>query len=398
METLLLATGMFRSGTSLLARLLGSHPQIAFAADAYQPLFKSFRNAVQNFILPPDKRQPDAPFHDYYFDPERNDAFRWQGRCSLGLGYSGKPSLSDLRSQIADYSREFSPGILPYLYLLDERTYKELLLAGFTIVNKAYGDEHTSVSGFKCTWINEYSSHVLNAFPRAKVIHIVRDPRAVTASRNVKDVKYPLLFLARQWRKLATISYDLLHHHAPFEGRVHVLRYEDLITQPEAEVRRLCDFLELDFRQSLLDPSSYKDGTGKPWRQNSSYSSDERGFNTQSLTKWKDVLAAEHVAFIERLCYAEMQLFGYMPAQVDSPDIPLDLVYQSPEIAEKELADWIAPFAMNDEEERMKTMALELFRIQALMSTKDFPREVKTRLCLSESMFDKIRNTLRDGS
>ena len=48
MKQFFIVTGIFRSGTTWLARALNSHPQISFESDPIAPIFNSFRYIFEN--------------------------------------------------------------------------------------------------------------------------------------------------------------------------------------------------------------------------------------------------------------------------------------------------------------------------------------------------------------
>ncbi|MBR8830412.1 MAG: 2-succinylbenzoate--CoA ligase [Chroococcopsis gigantea SAG 12.99] len=99
-----------------------------------------------------------------------------------------------------------------------------------------------------------------NIFEGAKYIHLVRHPYAVIESfcrlRMDKligldnDNPYELSQLV--WSRSNQNILDFLRTIDP--QRHHFLVYEDLVTNPEIEMRSLCDFLEIDFHPSLLNP------------------------------------------------------------------------------------------------------------------------------------------------
>ena len=68
-------------------------------------------------------------------------------------------------------------------------------------------DQEAGVVSFKEVWTNEFAPAFLRSFRNSKVLFVIRDPRAVAASKNVTSEKYSLLFLARQWRKLAWLAH-----------------------------------------------------------------------------------------------------------------------------------------------------------------------------------------------
>lgn len=95
------------------------------------------------------------------------------------------------------------------------------------------------------------------ALPEARIVHLKRDPAAVCWSN------FKTLFTAAgmgQAFDLADIArYHKLHDrlmafwHARFPGAVYDLDYERLTEDPEAEVRRLLEFLDLPWEDGVLD-------------------------------------------------------------------------------------------------------------------------------------------------
>ncbi|GAG91385.1 unnamed protein product, partial [marine sediment metagenome] len=277
-QTFIFVTGMFRSGTTLVARMLGAHPQIAFASDPFTPVFKAFRNtAARTHGIAIDL---DAPLDDYYFHPEKQRLRQAVESADPYLPPQGWPP-EELRQRIAGGASRFSARICERLDLLDLSSFAAAIESGFSCVGTVYGDSTTRAVGFKEVWTGEFAPLILREFPQANVIYLVRDPRAVCASKNIHAEKYPWLFLARQWRKLATIGW-YLKHRPEWSHRVLILRYEDLIQEPEKVVRGISDFLGLPFSKTLLDPRLFTDGSGKAWIQNSSYFKNGRTYERKS--------------------------------------------------------------------------------------------------------------------
>ena len=61
----LFVTGMFRSGTTLLARSLGAHPKIISASDPYFEFFKHIRNIFYGNIFA-KLHDPKSPLDDNF--------------------------------------------------------------------------------------------------------------------------------------------------------------------------------------------------------------------------------------------------------------------------------------------------------------------------------------------
>ena len=230
--------------------------------------------------------------------------------------------------------------IIDHLRYLDGDTYDEIFETGFKIIEEVYGNGVESLVGIKEVWTNEFVPHFINNFKYSKVIILVRDPRAITASNYAtQEHRYPFLFLGRQWRKLSVLG-DI--YNAKYNN-VYFLKYEDLIKEPKTVTQNLCEFLEIDFENSLIDHKKFIDGSGQTWLQNSSYNQVKKGFNKSVLNKWKKVLNKKQISFIEGLCFFEMKKLGYKTIYVQSIDDAINAIKDFNEI-DKGIAAWIKPY------------------------------------------------------
>jgi hypothetical protein len=137
----------------------------------------------------------------------------------------------------------------------DVQAYREaiwLLVDGFA--------RETGVSSYRW-WIDHTPGNTDSfpqlrlLFPDARFIHIVRDGRAIAAS-----------FLALDWGPKDMISAAYSWSKRVAEGLVAeflcpelVLRvyYEDLVKEPEATLRRICSFLEVDFCAAMVEGKGF---------------------------------------------------------------------------------------------------------------------------------------------
>jgi hypothetical protein len=384
--TYIFVTGMFRSGTTLVARMLNAHQQIAFASDPFAPVFKAFRNAAAraNGIA----IDLDAPLDDYYFYPQKQLLREAVESADPHLSLQGWP-LETFRQRIAAGASRFSARICERLDLLDLSSFTAAIRSGLSCVKAAYGDAATQAVGFKEVWTGEFMPSILKEFPEARVIYLVRDPRAVCASKNVHAERYPWLFLVRQWRKLATIGWHL-ERHPDWSSRLLLLRYEDLIREPEEVVRGISDFLGLPFSPTLLDPSLFTDGSGETWVQNSSYFKNGRTYEQRSIDKWRDVLADSELQFVEAACYWEMRLFGYTVERFN-PAAPDPAWFMSPpHVPKGDLAAWIKPFSHDRTDQVIADCALDFARHSVLLQRKACEPRHARALTLFPELYDHL--------
>jgi hypothetical protein len=102
----------------------------------------------------------------------------------------------------------------------------------------------------------KYAAALFSLFPGARLVHIVRDGRAVAASL-LKLRWGPSSVDKAAYFWLRNLSYGLAAeaHFGP--GRVSRVRYEDLISAPEATLQRLCSFLGWDYQPRMLGGSGF---------------------------------------------------------------------------------------------------------------------------------------------
>lgn len=338
MANRLFISGMFRSGTTLFARMLQTHDNIACASDPFRPFFNCFRDAVARDIgVSVDEFDP---LGDYFANKSEVALFDAVQQATLDRQFPDDVR-AELYERIISHAEPFSPRITRQLDAIRGETFRDVYDNLWSYVPAAYGVGNERWEATKEVWTTEFTPALARAYPDSKFLHIVRDPRSVCASKNVQqDTKYPWLFLIRQWRKLAILSKQ---YESRFDDSVRVVRYEDLVTSPQDTVTDICDFLDIEVDRRLLDPSNFVDGAGEQWLQNTSYEGSQASFNTDSVDKWKDVLTDREVKYIEQLTYTEMGLYDYGP-ETDEFGLSDNLIFDPPRVPREELADWISEY------------------------------------------------------
>lgn len=138
-------------------------------------------------------------------------------------------------------------------------------------------------------------------FPEARFIHTIRDPRAVYASRlrraqqgrwglkarfpQVPDqLVDPLLpaieasYAAVSWRRAARLD---ARYRRLLGRRYMLVRFEDLVSDPEATLRRACDFVGLEFSPTVLIEADIVGSSFEPLRHAGS------GFDPLVADRWR---------------------------------------------------------------------------------------------------------------
>lgn len=335
---------MFRSGTTLLGKMLNAHPELAIVSDPFLPFFKTLRSAVATSKVGITVRSTE-PLADYYYDDRQLAVFNAVQAADLDIPFRSS-DIPALCAEIRKYSEPYAPHIHPFLNNICGNTFAQIFRSMLDVLEQAYGRNTDCMIGFKEVWTDEFIPCLARSLPTARFIQIVRDPRAVCASKNVLEKCYPWIFLGRQWRKLAASGW---HYQADqnIHGRLLRLRYEELVRDPINAMQALCRFLGLEPSGKMVQPSCFVDGSGKPWLQNTSYGVGNTVFDTGALERWRDRLSSDEVDLIEVLCGPEMLLNGYDLIQPQRPYDP-DWLCRVPRVADENLADWIRGLYPND--------------------------------------------------
>jgi len=318
----LFVTNTARSGSYLISMMLSAHRDVMIASEPYLELYRSLRNAIvraHGSAKLRDTFNPKAPIQDYYFRDEQIELMDLIQASSLDLAFDASEWETLLGACVPRMSLQCAE-LAPLVHKIKGRTYGEMLENGLEMVCEArdpgFRGRGRGWLGIKDAWTIEYFTPFAKAYPNAKFLTIVRDPRAVVNSMlgvvriDPSQVGQVLSYL-RHWRKMVAF------HHAfeaneLFRGRLHLVRHEDVVHDPEQTCQRLCEYLEIEFDARMLDTNNYIDhATGEVWKGNSSFEQTTSGISAHRAERWRTMLAPEIVAVTELMCGPEMEACGF---------------------------------------------------------------------------------------
>lgn len=166
-----------------------------------------------------------------------------------------------------------------------------------------------------------FTKEILELFPDARIINMVRDPRDVMLSQKNKWRRrflggrtIPFREAFRSWINyhpytIAKLWVSAVREARHFEGeaRFRTMRFEDLVAHPEESVRSLCEFAGISFEPAMLAVPQVGSsvGTDRP---------DRLGIDAGRAGSWrKGGLSDLELAFCERVAGEEMKRLGYVP-------------------------------------------------------------------------------------
>jgi len=269
--------GVGRSGTSLLMTALDSHPKLA---------------------LPPETQ------------------FVWRH-----VARWPKATLAQTRTRVAtetnfarlgfDLDSFFAPFTSGREVFSNARAYRRI----FELWAERTG---TTRIGDKSPKNIEYLPLIKHIFPEAKVIHLIRDPRDVFLSRTKAKWSAGRSRLAQALAYRA--QFDLARRIGPrlFGESYLEVHYEEILTNPHAELSRICRLLGVPFDPKMLDRE--KSARTHVFREEIEWKQTVLGpLLTENRDKWRKELAPEDVAFIEDSCITSFRDGRYAPAKQGRP-------------------------------------------------------------------------------
>ena len=399
MAKIAFVTGIARSGTNLIGRMLAQHQDFAFAMDPFLPVFKWFRSSVVDQVrrsgseAVPEPVPPSAPIDDYYFHGERQRLMEAISGADFRIPFDDA-NWPLLQKDLEGRAIHESADLVPYLSELKAPTYASIWQAGMNLVAKHRGKGSPLWVGVKELWCVEFIPHLVKAFPSAKAVVIVRDPRAVVASMlkmGEDDVtqQAQILSYVRHWRKLAAFLLMFLAMPA-MADRLYVVRYEDLVKEPENKAQELCMFFGVGYDPAMLDMAGFYDPSRKSaWQGNSSFKASIVEVDAELANRWETYLPEPSIRLVDFLVGADMRLFGYEPRTGGIPgseaDIPLEAFVGSYGAQ----ASW-----RSDSGDLVLDMGLEIAR-RSLLASPTRPNEELIKRCfLFTQVYDNLKKTL----
>lgn len=269
-------TGVYRTGSTLLSRMLDVHPELAVTHDNVH-----FMRYCYNKYNPLNRENVQQLVNDIY--------------NRINMRFKIVFSVNKVVEAVFGSKEPITYG------LIYDKLMNELLLTGTEA--KRWG-EKTNLA-----WSS--IPHFLQMFPKGKTILIIRDPRDVLYSfKKMTTAQWP------DYLDAIFTSIDALQTAKKFlktlsESSFFLFKYEDFIANPEEYTKKLCMFIEVDFDPQMLNVHNYRDRSKKKWRGETISNKPLCGISNKTVNRWRQVLKGEELLLTETLLREEMTDFGY---------------------------------------------------------------------------------------
>lgn len=261
--------GRARSGTTLLQTMLDAHPSVIIPSESSVLMnLKNKYYTCENW----NNKKTDDFLNDIFKDRKLNQFWKLD-----------KNKIKDQLYQIPESSRNYVL-FCKIIYL----NYSSL-----------FGQKSIKLIGDKNPNYTLFIKDLIELFPEAKFIHIVRDYRAnIASNRAIFSIKN-IAVLAHSW-KYHNLKIDAAK--AEYPDRFTLLRYEDLVVNPVDEMKKVCSFLNISYNTLIFDyhetlNKSISDIEKK--RYNKIHGNLLKPVNSEKINSWKNTLSEKDIALSE---------------------------------------------------------------------------------------------------
>lgn len=132
-------------------------------------------------------------------------------------------------------------------------------------------------------------------YPDGRLISLVRDPKNwfPSAARHVPKKYGDIEGALRQWKESAEA---MLSNKARYGNLICLIKFEDLVSKTESVMRYLAEFLNIEFDDSLLEPTF----NTLPIKAHTSFSVENHGILNSTLSRYRTLTGGE-LDTIERM-------------------------------------------------------------------------------------------------
>jgi Sulfotransferase family len=248
--------GIDRSGKTLMRLMLTSHPNIAMT------------------------RRPNLWSHFYGRYGDLGVAENFERCLAALLSYK---HVAHLQPDAERLRREFWAGEPTYA-----RLFALLLRQHAERAGKARWGDQTGL-------VERYAAPIFAAYPGARLIHMVRDPRdRYATARHASE---------RVGRSTAMWLYSVglaARNRLRYPSQVKLVRYEDLVQRPEVTLREICAFLDEPYAPAMLTMAGE---SGRP---------EPKGpLSATYIGRYRGVVPARELTFIQLHAGHAMADLGY---------------------------------------------------------------------------------------
>ncbi len=294
-DRIIFIVGNSRSGTTMMLRIFNNHPELMVLNELH---------FFEQLWAPEDKGKPIS----------NEKAIELASRLMLTqrVGYMTHDQNYEQFTGEATILVDEIPGDDLYA----EDVFNHFVKREVELNDKSIVCEKTPQNVF-------YLKEIFELYPNAKVINMVRDPRAILLSQKNKwnrrklgghymtrkealrlRINYHPITLSKLWNSAIQAASKFKS-----DARVISVRFEDLLETPEYVLKRICNHIEVNFDPNMLNITQESSSLEKD--------SKEIGFKKGRASNWmQGGLNVTERWICQDMCAENMKQFNYLPEPI----------------------------------------------------------------------------------
>jgi hypothetical protein len=310
-------SGLRKSGTSMVKNLLDNHPDLFvyppnelhfFKFTHYYNLGRKAKHTSRRKIPIPEMLERIC--RDKWFNPfPRQTSIDWDSFVDIG--------------RLHELIRNSTAGDYPGLFV-------DIANAMAAATTSFEGDLETTRFTCKGVQQEEFFPELREWFPDLRMVYVLRNPYAqlnsainnmrhgrkgleeklrVGIDRKNLDASFAYPYLGPRLRQMRISYYFMQKFHELSPKQFYILNYDALLLDPKAELLKLCQFLDLDFHDNMMELTL----CGQPIQRIgwSVKKFTDSSISPAPLTAWKEQLSGIAVRLVNLYFADVLEDYGY---------------------------------------------------------------------------------------
>jgi len=272
-----------RSGSNLMAKVMDGHPEICGPFPSHM---------IRTFA------------HNYACYGDLHDNANWQALTG------------DVADYLANMFAQWESTVTA-----DELRNNCLPRSLGSIVRYVY-EKEAEARGKSRVYVKENHAYgflpfTLANFPNSKFVWVVRDPRDMAQNWRDSILQGGVQNAVKAW-KTDQSECIKVHSFLKDAGKILLVRFEELLRDPQTTCQRICAFIDAPYTAQMLDFHKNSNVT-KNAGAITAWADLAKPIISSNLNNYQGVLSETEIRYVEASCHREMAVLGY---ECDYPDSP----------------------------------------------------------------------------
>ncbi|KAJ8036328.1 Carbohydrate sulfotransferase 1 [Holothuria leucospilota] len=304
-KTLIFLVSSKRSGSSFVGEYFNKHPNFFYV---FEPL-----QMLTFYVL-------DGIINNNAFDDIALEVLEGLTECQFNRGFKSPEEWLTRKAPLCTFNEELGKTAM-----CSKETWYNATEISEVLTDTCLTKSDIAFKLIRIQDLDFLKPFVLNDTYDAKILYLVRDPRGVMNSREGVSVNFDLIRRMRNTSLEVEDMCDTMERNLRYwfdtpawlQGRLKVIRYEDVALFPLDMGKEIFEFVGHDFDMSVIkwlflstqNKNTNELGKGKLFRTSRD--------SAQRVSSWRKELSWDKILSIQTRCIKAMRMAGYLPIPSD---------------------------------------------------------------------------------